>query len=280
VPSEPLTVAEVAERLGVHYMTAYRYVRTGRLPARKVGHEWFVTPRDLAAFERAQRQPRASRPGARRAAYPRELRNRLLQGDEAGAWRVVELALGSGMDPDAVVLAMLGPALSEIGDQWASGDVTVAEEHQASGVATRLLGRLGPRFARRGRTRGRILIGAAPFDEHALPTAMLRDLLRGRRFAVSDLGANVPVESWASFTAEAERGSPRLLAVGLCATTSHNEGAVAAAIAAIRGATDEPVVLGGLGVGSADDARRLGADVFTTSLREALEAFERLTTAS
>ena len=26
---------EIADRLGVHYMTAYRYVRTGRLPVRR-----------------------------------------------------------------------------------------------------------------------------------------------------------------------------------------------------------------------------------------------------
>ena len=33
----PFTLPEVAEKLGVHYMTAYRYVRTGRLPARTRG---------------------------------------------------------------------------------------------------------------------------------------------------------------------------------------------------------------------------------------------------
>ena len=34
---ETLGLRECAERLGVHYMTAYRYVRTGMLPATKVG---------------------------------------------------------------------------------------------------------------------------------------------------------------------------------------------------------------------------------------------------
>ena len=28
-----ITLQEAADRLGVHYMTAYRYVRTGRMPA-------------------------------------------------------------------------------------------------------------------------------------------------------------------------------------------------------------------------------------------------------
>ena len=34
---ELITLHEAAARLGVHYMTAYRYVRTGRLPAERDG---------------------------------------------------------------------------------------------------------------------------------------------------------------------------------------------------------------------------------------------------
>ena len=31
-----ISLQEAADQLGVHYMTVYRYVRHGRLPARKV----------------------------------------------------------------------------------------------------------------------------------------------------------------------------------------------------------------------------------------------------
>jgi MerR family transcriptional regulator, light-induced transcriptional regulator len=34
--SEPIELAEAADRLGVHYQTAYRWVREGRLPAVRV----------------------------------------------------------------------------------------------------------------------------------------------------------------------------------------------------------------------------------------------------
>ena len=43
------TLHEAAERLGVHYMTVYRRVRLGVLPARKVDGSWWVDPADLAA---------------------------------------------------------------------------------------------------------------------------------------------------------------------------------------------------------------------------------------
>jgi len=45
-----LSLRECAERLGVHYMTAYRYVRTGMLAAVKQGTEWRVAVEDLESF--------------------------------------------------------------------------------------------------------------------------------------------------------------------------------------------------------------------------------------
>src|SRR4051794_21172576 len=45
-----LSLTEVAERLGVHYMTVYRYVRPGRLPAARVRRTWEVDPAALDAF--------------------------------------------------------------------------------------------------------------------------------------------------------------------------------------------------------------------------------------
>ena len=62
-----ISLQEAADALGVHYMTAYRYVRTGRLPAVKDGAEWRVDPADLAEWVDAYRQhPRRSSGGSPR----------------------------------------------------------------------------------------------------------------------------------------------------------------------------------------------------------------------
>ncbi|MBA2625064.1 MAG: helix-turn-helix domain-containing protein, partial [Acidimicrobiia bacterium] len=53
-----LSLHEAAERLGVHYMTAYRYVRLGRLPGTKEGATWRVAATDVERL-RAQAQPTA-----------------------------------------------------------------------------------------------------------------------------------------------------------------------------------------------------------------------------
>ena len=95
----------------------------------------------------------------------------------------------------------------------------------------RLVGRLGPRFARRGRKRGTIVLAAPAGETHSLPLALFADLLRARGFDVLDLGGDVPIDSLASTVA----GTDNLLAVCLgCTTTSGNDASVTEAIDAVR----------------------------------------------
>lgn len=265
---ELITLPEAAESLGVHYMTVYRYVRTGRLSATKVGAEYRVKPADLAALRSAPAKTR----GRRRVDYAMRLEERLLAGDEAGAWSIVEDALTAGVEPVDIHLQVLSPALRSIGDRWERGEVSIALEHRASVVAHRLISRLGPRFSRRGRKRGTVVIGAAPRDLHGLPSALLGDLLRSRGFIVTDLGADVPVESWAESVAAAER----LVAVAVGATTGGNDRQVRAAVRAVRGACAAPVVLGGYAITDAAHARSLGADLHGASGMAAVEAIDAL----
>ena len=44
-----LSIHEAAERLGLHYMTVYRYIRTGSLPARKDRGSWVIDVDDLGS---------------------------------------------------------------------------------------------------------------------------------------------------------------------------------------------------------------------------------------
>src|SRR4029077_16129609 len=90
----------------------------------------------------------------------------------------------------------------------AAGELTIADEHRATAIALRLVGRLGPRFARRGRKRGTVVVGAPAGEQHALPSAILADLLRGVGFEVLDMGANTPAASFAETAKEANRLLP------------------------------------------------------------------------
>src|SRR5690606_8893892 len=103
-----------------HYMTVYRWVRLGVLPAHRRGRTWLVTSADLDRLgsDGSDRTPPVSR---RSAAWHERLTNRLLEGDRMGSWRVVEAAMAAGMTPLQVYDELFAPALRAIGERWESG---------------------------------------------------------------------------------------------------------------------------------------------------------------
>jgi len=121
----------------------------------------------------------------------------LVRGD-ADAVRCLVTPAPDGLAKRATFLdRVIGDAMREIGDRWERGEIDVAAEHRASGIVLRIVGRLGPRFVRRGRSRGTVVLGAPPGERHGLPVALLADLLRGSGWEIHDLGADVPAADFA-----------------------------------------------------------------------------------
>ena len=256
-----VTLQEAADQLGLHYMTVYKYVRTGKLPATQDGLIWRIRARDLNALQSGRVSPEAARSRRKTATGTRRaLEARLLAGDNAGAWWLIESRLAGGLDPSGVVTTVLAPALRSIGTQWADGDVSVADEHRATAVAQRIIGRLGLQFGRPGRSRGTVVVAAPAGDLHTMPVAMVADLLRWRGFEVAELGANTPVDALAEAAAKADR----LVAVGIASTTMGLDAEVRQSLKELRAAgCGATTLLGGSAIRSAAHARTLGADIWT-----------------
>jgi MerR family transcriptional regulator, light-induced transcriptional regulator len=285
-PAPEVGLREAADELGVHYMTAYRYVRSGRLPAHKVGDEWRVRRGDLEAFRSGREVvpgvadsdvdgPAAGEDaaGGARSVFRSRLESRLIAGDEAGSWGMVEAVLASGAGPSDVLNEVLSPCLRSIGARWAAGELAIADEHRASAVATRLIARLGPRFCRPGRRRGTIVLGSISGDRHTLPTAIMGDLLRGAGFDVVDLGPDTPAESFI----DTARLADRLVAVGVCVTAPEVLGSVPGAVRTLHAADlGAPVVVGGGAVPDEATARSVGADHWAAGADAVVALFERL----
>lgn len=271
--NEPLSLDEAAGLLGVHYMTAYRYVRQGKLAATRVKGVWQVSPHALEEFRRRSEErltmPRSGVDARRTGDYVSELLRCLINADAGGSWQVVQRAIDAGSDMEEVYLEIVSPALAAIGDQWSRGEIDISVEHQATAIVTRLVGQLSPRCVRRGRRRGDILIGGPAGERHALALAMLADLLRLEGWEVFDLGADTPANS---FVHAASRMSG-LTAVGVSVTTPVAvPGAVEVVQALRRAIGDEvPVVLGGAAISDADMARELGADFYAIGARGFVE---------
>ncbi len=272
-PDDELSLQEAADLLDVHYMTAYRYVRTGRLVAERRGKHWYV-PRSSITALREPSAPGRKKPGGRSARrdYAAELSVLLVEGDEAEAWRLSQDALASAFTPEQLYLDALAPAMRSVGDQWEAGRIGVADEHRASALASRLVGRLGPLFTRRGPTRGLIVLGTPAGDRHGLTTALLGDPLRGRGFTVGDLGADTPAASFA----EIVTNEARTTAVGIAVSVAVGDHVVSETIQAIHAAREVPVLLGGRAVTDAAHATRLGADAYSDTATDALAWFDSM----
>ena len=267
-PSDELTLQEVADELGVHYMTAYRYVRLGMLDAVKRGRSWVVTREDLEAFTSGA----TAGPEAGGVAWDERLLKRMLAADDAGAWKVVEAALSSGMAPPDVYLDVITPALETVGEQWAEGEIDIAAEHAASQIARRIVARLAPRMTSRGLRRGTIVMGSTQTELHDLPISIVADLFRSRHFEVLDLGGNLPPESFASAVQRAND----VVAIGIGITAPGQNDELARTLDAVKEASDAPVLVGGTGITKAE-ALALGADAAATTGQEAVDAIERIT---
>jgi excisionase family DNA binding protein len=270
---ERIDLREAAARLGVHYMTAYRYVRLGRLPAVQERGRWWVDPSDVQRF---RRQPAVQ--GRRRqpapSAYRPRLMARLLAGDEPGSWGVVESAMVAGASAQDVVLDILAPVLRQVGDGWERGELTVGDEHRVTSVALRLFGRLSSRFGRPGRSRGAVVLAGAAGDPHSLPLAMLAAVLRGAGWSVVELGADTPTADLVA-AVEAVSGGPR--AVGLSISVSRYCQVVRDTIQAVRVvAPTVPILVGGPAMRSEDRARAVSADAWAADAIGVLDFLDAL----
>ena len=270
-----LSLHEVAAMLQVHYYTAYGYVRKGLLPGWKKGRSWWVKRSAVEEFvsrktglESAAAAETDGR-GRTSADWAERLQVRLIDGDEAGARRLMESALGSGHDLMRLFLDVLSPAMSNIGARWRAGELDIYVEHRASNLSLSLMNQIGSRFVRRGVSKGEVLMGAPTGEQHGLPVTMAAILVRSEGWTVHDLGVGIPPADFAS----AARRCDDLVAVCLGVTMPEVLPAARETIVAVRGAVRQgtPVFVGGAAVTDPDQARDLGADHWTFSLPQLID---------
>jgi MerR family transcriptional regulator, light-induced transcriptional regulator len=189
-----MDLREAAGALGVHYQTAYGWVRQGVLPARKVGRGYAVSEADvtaLAAQRRLGTEP--ARPIRVRdwAAQSQALYAAITSGEETAARHQVE-RLVAGVPVVDLCEHVIAPALRRIGDDWAAGRVSIAQEHRASAICERLLAAHARQPA--GRPHGTAIVATPPGDRHGLPALMAAACLRADRWLVHHLAADLPVD--------------------------------------------------------------------------------------
>ena len=191
-----LTLQEAADRLKVHYMTAYRWVRRGELPAFKAGGRLRVRLTDVDTFV-TQRRVDVALPNPGRTHWPTHMQrfyDLLVEGRAVDSASLVRKVVADGAPAGEVYLELITPTLQRIGDAWQAGDISVAQEHRAAEICTAIMARLSDAFRRRGPVRGTAVTLTPPDEQHGIASSMVADFLRGGGYEVHHLGVNVPLE--------------------------------------------------------------------------------------
>ena len=162
-----MQLRDAAAVLGVHYQTAYAWVRQGVLPARKTGRGYDVSESDVSALAARRASGTAPRPHIRVrdwAAQADRLHAAVMSGDETLA-RHVFARLARGVPLTELCERVIAPTLRRIGDGWEAGQVTIAAEHRASAICERLIA--ARTHQPQGRPRGIAVVTTPPGDAPA-----------------------------------------------------------------------------------------------------------------
>jgi methanogenic corrinoid protein MtbC1 len=195
----------------------------------------------------------------------------LADGDAGAAVAIVEDLLAAGVPATAVLLEVVGEAQRRIGERWQRGEWSVAQEHTATGVSMAAVEAVARHTRALPATRGRIVLGCAEREWHALPAMVVGTVLRERGWEVTFLGASTPADRLSSFLQDV---GPDATAVScsivgaLPSTRQFIEASTGAGI---------PVVAGGAAFGADDRrARALGATAWAPRLPHAVDVFDTL----
>ncbi|MCB0164950.1 MAG: MerR family transcriptional regulator [Anaerolineae bacterium] len=119
--------------------------------------------------------------------------NACLDFDEQRAERILNQAFAI-FSQEVVCFEILQRGLTEIGDGWHKGKITVQQEHFASGLARRKLEGLVAATPPPSRS-GRFIVACAPGEEHTFNALLIGFLLRRHGWEALYLGADVPANT-------------------------------------------------------------------------------------
>ena len=179
---------------------------------------------------------------------PAELREAFARaadaGDVAALRSVVEQTLAL-RELEEAFTDVLAPALVEIGARWERGELSVAQEHLASGTVRSALQRL--LADARATVRGLAVLACAPGERHEIGLLMFAVLLRADGWQVAYLGADTPFADAVSLAAT-------LKADALCfsATDAEAASSLRRELEKKRLPPQLSVVVGGQGGGESD----------------------------
>jgi len=233
-----------ARALGVHYQTAYRWVRNGVLPATKVSGEYRLAAADVdrLASSRQARQPLSYTGRARDWDRIRaQFYDAVVAGEETGARKVLERLYLARVPLLEQCEELVASGMRRLGDEWATGVVSSARVRVAAGIAERSLSYAVSTLPPIDENAPVALVVTPTGEEHRLPALMAGAVLRGAGWDTRDVEATPAAE----VAQLARQTDPALIVISVTVQAAGD--AVAELQDALRGVLAAPVLVGGPG---------------------------------
>ena len=192
----------------------------------------------------------------------------LLDGDQEEATKVVAEALRAGMEPAAIYMEVLGPALNRVGEAWGSGDLNVAAEHLATSITLQQLAYIRYAGRRRDDVGATVVVAAVEGELHHVGSTMIADLFHMDGWQVADLGGNTPTQDLIELVSIRK---PDLVILSL-SLPDRVDAAIRAATLLKSLDSAPPVFIGGGGISSLRNADAIPADLVSSDPLQAVRA--------
>ena len=202
-----------------------------------------------------------------------ELRRSVLEGRSADVERLLQMGLAESVPIDTLLNEGLIGAMTEVGCLFDRGEFYVPEMLVSARAMKAGLALLRPLLTESSVGRaGRVTIGTVQGDLHDIGKNLVAMMLEGTGFAVTDLGADVPIER---FVAAARHGTDIVAISALLTTTMTQIPHIIEALKAAGLRDRTKVIIGGAPL-TAAYAQRVGADGFAPDASRAVRVAREL----
>ena len=165
---------------------------------------------------------------------------------------------------------ILKPTMYKIGDEWATGKISIATEHVASNVAQTLVKIIMDTVSSSGNKK-KILICLPIGEEHRLGCDVIETYLSIKGFKIYNMGVSMPTESILSFI---DNNKPEIVFVSI--TLEDNLMAGQRLVKKIKDHIDIPVLIGGYALQAKKIPKFAGAIIPDCGLEELPKILRRI----
>ncbi len=130
----------------------------------------------------------------------------LISGNKAECSRIVYDLIQQEIELKDLYLNLFQRSLYEVGAKWECNDISVATEHLATSITSRLLSLAYPLLFSTHKTGNRVIVSAIANEYHEIGGRMVADLLEMKGWDSYFLGANTPVSELLDLIAEKKPG--------------------------------------------------------------------------